>query len=119
MPKTNQAPSTTTNPQAKEESTVPIENADSQADGAKERIEENAEVPISRPNAEGEKDTNSSKAPDTEKKYVDKDGNEYTFKPSKNWNGNTNKNGNFPAKNGDEWSPLTSHKGTHKPHHDI
>ena len=58
--------------------------------------------------------------PDPNKTYQDKKGNQYKFKPKKNWDGKSNRQGQFEDKSGNQWSKSTNHKGTHKTvHHDI
>ena len=58
--------------------------------------------------------------PDPDKIYRDKKGNEWRFKPKKNWDGKPDRSGNFPSKDGTKWSKPTDHGGTHgKPHRDI
>jgi len=65
------------------------------------------------------KPTSNSKAPIKDQGYIDNKGKEYKYEPPKNWNGKPDKQGNYPTKNGDKWSPITTHRDTHAPHHDI
>ena len=58
-------------------------------------------------------------APSEDETYVDKEGNEYKFKPSRNWNGNKDRNGNFPDKKGNGWSKWIKHPGEDFIHRDI
>jgi hypothetical protein len=78
--------------------------------------------------SEGDKNSDQDKsqgvdqgAPDPDKIYVDKAGNEYRFKPRKNWNGKKDRDGNYPSRDGTKWGPVQNHKGFgHKlPHRDV
>ena len=58
--------------------------------------------------------------PNKDKTYVDKDGNEYKFKPKRNWDGKPDRNGNYVDKYGRAWSKPTTHGSGHGvPHRDI
>lgn len=82
-----------------------------------------AEMRAERAKNEGGKSVdkaNDSNAPDPNGTYTDKQGNEYKFKPKKNWDGKTDSKGNYPTKGRETWGPKTTHDGTHNtPHHDI